>query len=113
MKIALINDTHWGIRNDSQFFLDYFKRFVDNIFLQYLDEHQITTVIHLGDIVDRRKYINYNTLKSCRKYFFEKAETFFGSNLQFEFLQFVYYSFSTNSAFRAISCTQGIATWSG
>ena len=66
MKIALINDTHWGIRNDSQFFLDYFKRFVDNIFLPYLDEHQITTVIHLGDIVDRRKYINFVTLRHLK-----------------------------------------------
>ena len=66
MKIAIINDTHWGVRNDSQHFLDYFKRFVDNIFLPYLDEHHIDTVIHLGDIVDRRKYINFVTLRHLK-----------------------------------------------
>ena len=66
MKIAIINDTHWGARNDSQQFLDYFKKFVDNIFLPYIDENKIDTVIHLGDIVDRRKYINYVTLRHLK-----------------------------------------------
>ena len=66
MKIAIINDTHWGARNDSQQFLDYFKKFVDNIFLPYIDENEIDTVIHLGDIVDRRKYINYVTLRHLK-----------------------------------------------
>ena len=53
-------------RNDSQQFLDYFKKFVDNIFLPYIDENKIDTVIHLGDIVDRRKYINYVTLRHLK-----------------------------------------------
>ena len=40
MKIAIINDTHWGARNDSQQFLDYFKKFVDNILLFKKDTRQ-------------------------------------------------------------------------
>lgn len=63
MKIAIITDTHYGVRNDSLIFLDYYKRFYDNVFFPYLDENKIDTVIHLGDVVDRRKYINYVTSK--------------------------------------------------
>jgi DNA repair exonuclease SbcCD nuclease subunit len=63
MKIALITDTHFGARNDSQAFADYFKEFYDGVFFPFLDENNIDTVIHLGDIVDRRKYINFSTAR--------------------------------------------------
>jgi len=69
MKIALITDSHWGIRNDNNIFLDYSKLFLDNIFFPYLDSNNIKTVIHGGDIVDRRKYININTAKRLREDF--------------------------------------------
>jgi len=69
MKIALITDTHWGARNDSQVFTEYFADFYDNVFFPYLDEHNIDTVVHLGDIVDRRKYISYVTLRAFRDHF--------------------------------------------
>ena len=58
-KVACITDTHWGARNDSLAFLEYFHKFYDNIFFPYLEANNIRTVIHLGDIVDRRKFINY------------------------------------------------------
>lgn len=41
--------------------MDYFRKFYENTFFPYLDTHGITNVIHLGDIVDRRKYINFVT----------------------------------------------------
>jgi len=69
MKIALITDTHWGVRNDNAAFLNNSKIFLDNIFFPYLDKNGIDTVIHLGDIVDRRKYININTAKRLREDF--------------------------------------------
>ena len=69
MKIALINDTHFGARNDSEAFNNYFFKFYDNVFFPYLEEHNIKTLVHLGDIVDRRKFINFNTLNSFREKF--------------------------------------------
>lgn len=73
MKIALITDSHAGVRNDSPAFHDYMKRFYDDIFFRYLDEHNVTTVVHCGDIVDRRKYININTAYRLRKDLIEPA----------------------------------------
>ena len=39
-----------------------------------IDKRGITTVFHLVDCFDRRKYINFNTLKSCKEYFFDQAK---------------------------------------
>ena len=59
MKVALITDTHWSIRNDSKAFADYFSRFYQNVFFPYLKEHNIKTLIHLGDIFDKRKSVTF------------------------------------------------------
>ena len=69
MKIALLNDTHFGVRNDSQTFIKYQNRFYDELFFPYLQENNITTLIHLGDVVDRRKFINHNTAHNFKKSF--------------------------------------------
>jgi len=70
MKIAILGDTHFGMRNDNQAFHDLYKRFYTETFFPYLKEHGIGHVIQLGDLFDRRKYINFNTLKQARDYFF-------------------------------------------
>jgi len=74
MKVALITDTHWGVRNDAHNMLDYFGKFMEDVFFPYLDEHNIDTVIHLGDLVDRRKYINFVTLRHLRNNFMDELE---------------------------------------
>ena len=74
MKIALINDTHWGARNDSPAFIDYFNRFYDEIFFPYLQENNIKTLIHLGDVVDRRKFINHNTAHNFKLKFWNRID---------------------------------------
>jgi len=72
MKIALLNDTHFGARNDSPAFLDYFMRFYNEIFFPYLKENNITTLVHLGDVVDRRKFINFKTAHTFREDFMHR-----------------------------------------
>jgi predicted phosphodiesterase len=62
-KVALITDTHWGVRNDSPLFAKHISNFYKEVFFPYLEEHGINYIVHLGDIVDRRKYINFVTAK--------------------------------------------------
>jgi len=71
MRIALINDTHAGARGDSLIFNEFFFKFWENVFFPYLKENNIQQICHLGDVVDRRKFINYVTLNSWRKRFFD------------------------------------------
>jgi DNA repair exonuclease SbcCD nuclease subunit len=72
MKIAVLGDTHFGARNDSPIFNEHFKRFYDEVFFPYLEKNNIEYVIQLGDVFDRRKYVNFNTLKSVKTYFFDR-----------------------------------------
>jgi len=72
VKIALINDTHFGARGDSQLFFDYFMKFFDDVFFPYLIENDIYTIIHAGDLMDRRKFVNFNILHRVRKEFIKR-----------------------------------------
>jgi DNA repair exonuclease SbcCD nuclease subunit len=74
MKIALITDTHWGVRNDNASFHDNSKKFLDDVFFPRLNADGINHVIHLGDIVDRRKYVNFLTAKRLREDFLVPLE---------------------------------------
>ena len=69
MKIAIINDTHFGARNDNSNFNEYFYKFCDNIFFPTLKDNNIKTCIHLGDLMDRRKFVSYKTSRDFRKRF--------------------------------------------
>ena len=69
MKIAILNDTHAGVRGDMQAMADYQGRFYKEVFFPYLVENDIKHIIHLGDYFDRRKYINFSSLKANREHF--------------------------------------------
>lgn len=72
MKVAVITDQHFGARNDSQVFLDFFQKFYDNTFFPTIDELGIKTVLILGDTFDRRKYVNFYALQRAKDMFFDK-----------------------------------------
>lgn len=74
MKVAIITDQHFGARNDSIAFLDFFQKFYDNTFFPTLDQSGIDTVLVLGDTFDRRKYVNFYALDRAKKMFFDKLE---------------------------------------
>jgi len=79
MKLAILGDTHFGARGDSPYFHEYFARFFTEVFFPTLRERGIEHVIQLGDVFDRRKFINFNSLKQSKKYFFEPLNKEFKS----------------------------------
>jgi predicted phosphodiesterase len=70
----VITDSHAGVRNDNKVFLDNAKLFYDNVVFPRLKADGITHVLHLGDILDRRKYINFVTANRLRTDFIEPLE---------------------------------------
>ena len=71
MKIALLTDTHFGARNDNLNFNEYFYDFYEGLFFPYLQQNNIKHCIHLGDLMDRRKYVSYRILKDFRERFIQ------------------------------------------
>jgi DNA repair exonuclease SbcCD nuclease subunit len=69
MKIAIITDTDLGNRNDHPVFLDAYLSFFETVFFPYLKKNGIDTVIHMGDLLDRRKYVNISTMRQVRTRF--------------------------------------------
>lgn len=72
MKIALVTDTHFGARNDNQNVNDYFYKFYDNVFFPELEKRGIKTCVHLGDVVDRRKFISFKIANDFRNRFINR-----------------------------------------
>ena len=71
MKIAILNDTHFGVRNASDIFIEHQKQFFSNVFFPYLKENDIDTIFHLGDLLDNRRALNPKALYEMRKMFLE------------------------------------------
>ena len=76
MKIAIITDTHYGARKGSKHIHDYFELFYKNVFFPSLEEHNIDTVIHMGDIFDSRKAIDLQRLEWAKKVVFEPLKKY-------------------------------------
>jgi len=71
MKIALITDLHFGKSNDNKFYLKKQKEFFQNQFFPYIKKHEVKRVFCLGDIFDKRKTVNIETLKEVKEFFFD------------------------------------------
>ena len=71
MKIAIITDQHFGARNDSVHFLDFYEKFYREVFFPTLHKNYINNLLILGDTFDRRKYINFFSLKRTKEMFFD------------------------------------------
>ena len=76
MKIAIITDTHMGARKGSTHLHDYFELFYKNVFFPALEEHRIDTIIHMGDVFDSRKSIDYQSLEWSRQVVFEPLKKY-------------------------------------
>ena len=74
MKILLITDQHFGVRNDNQAFINLYKKFYSNIVIPFLKASKIKTVIALGDTFDRRRSINFMSLNEAKEMWFNPLE---------------------------------------
>ena len=74
MKILLITDQHFGVRNDNQSFINLYKKFYNNIVIPFLKASKIKTVIALGDTFDRRRSINFMSLSEAKEMWFNPLE---------------------------------------
>lgn len=70
-KVAILTDTHYGARKGSQILHDHFQKFYDEVFFPTLDDRRIDTVIHMGDVFDVRKGIDYWSLDWSKKVVFD------------------------------------------
>ena len=76
MKVAIITDTHYGARKGSKHLHDYFELFSKNVFFPSLEEHGIDTIVHMGDIFDSRKSIDYQSLEWAKRVVFEPLKKY-------------------------------------
>lgn len=71
MKICILNDAHYGCRNNNEFFLENQLEFFEKQLFPYLKKHGIKDVIHAGDVFDQRKNINVKTLETVKSRVFD------------------------------------------
>jgi len=69
MKVAIVTDTHWGVRNDNVVFGNHISAYFTEQFFPEIDRMGITHILHLGDVVDRRKFINFNSASKLEEDF--------------------------------------------
>lgn len=71
MRIILLGDCHFGVRNDSEVFHNSYRKFYSQELFPYMEKHGIDHILQTGDIFDRRKYVNFNSLHLAKEYFFD------------------------------------------
>ena len=71
MKILLITDQHFGVRNDNVYFIEHYKKFYGNVVIPFIEKLGIKEIINLGDTFDKRRSINYMSLDEAKKMWFD------------------------------------------
>ena len=72
MDIAIINDTHFGVKNGAEVMTEYQTSFFEEVFFPYCIKNKIKKIIHAGDFFDHRKYINFKVLEHAIECFVSK-----------------------------------------
>lgn len=75
-KWAFITDTHAGARNDSPLFAEMQSRFYTDYFFPTLEDEEVTRIIHTGDYFDKRRAINFSSLKANLESFVEPSKDY-------------------------------------
>ena len=72
MKILLITDQHFGVRNDNEHFINHYKKFYGQVVIPFIKASGIKEIISLGDTFDRRRYINFHSLDEAKEMWFDQ-----------------------------------------
>ena len=71
MKLLLITDQHFGVRNDNKHFIAHYKKFYSKVVIPFIKAHNIEQIFCLGDTFDKRKSINFHSLDETREMWFD------------------------------------------
>jgi hypothetical protein len=71
MKILLITDQHFGVRNDNLHFVEHYRKFYSRIVIPFIKASGIKEIINLGDTFDKRRSINYMSLEAAKEMWFD------------------------------------------
>tara|TARA_B100001029_G_scaffold32637_1_gene24585 strand:+ start:2422 stop:3453 length:1032 start_codon:yes stop_codon:yes gene_type:complete len=71
MKILLITDQHFGVRNDNLHFVEHYRKFYSKIVIPFIKASGIREIINLGDTFDKRRSINYMSLEAAKEMWFD------------------------------------------
>jgi DNA repair exonuclease SbcCD nuclease subunit len=74
LKIAIVADTHFGAKNDSEQLLEHQVRWCRQEFFPICKREGVGAVIHAGDLVDRRKFVNFKTAETMRREFLQPLD---------------------------------------
>ena len=74
MKVLLITDQHFGVRNDNLHYVERYRKFYTEKVLPTIDKEGITEVLCLGDTFDRRKGVNFASLEAAKEMWFIPLE---------------------------------------
>lgn len=81
MKILLLSDLHYGVRKDNQNFYKYQKNFFHNVVFNYIEKNGVDHVIMLGDLVDNRTSIHFETLVHMKNDFLNPLHDLMGDKV--------------------------------
>ena len=74
MKILLITDQHFGVRNDNLHFVEHYRKFYSKIVIPFLKASGIKEIVNLGDTFDKRRSINYMSLEAAKEMWFDPVK---------------------------------------
>ena len=74
-RIPIITDTHFGVRGDSPVLYTIQEQFYRDVFWPQIDaEGDVDTLLVLGDVTDRRKFLNFQTMAFAKHMLFLPAD---------------------------------------
>lgn len=71
-KSIILNDTHMSVRNSSDIFIEYKRKFYEDVLFPYMHAHGIDHILHDGDYAEHRKHLNVKGVQADRDHFLNR-----------------------------------------